>query len=57
MQVGKDLNIANNAYYPTFDIGGTYGYRKEKIDNGITVQNGSGKRLTANATLTENSKN
>ena len=54
MQVGKDLNIANNAYYPTFDIGGTYGYRKEKIDNGITVQKGSGKRLTANATLTEN---
>jgi len=54
MQVGKDLNIANNAYYPTFDIGGSYGYRKEKINNGITVQKGDGKKFAANATLTEN---
>ncbi|WP_172201373.1 TolC family protein [Campylobacter sp. RM16188] len=54
LQVGKDLNIANNAYYPTLDAYGTYGYEREKIDNDITVQKGSGKKLTAGVTLVEN---
>ncbi|WP_170018630.1 TolC family protein [Campylobacter sp. RM16190] len=54
MQVGKDLNIANNAYYPTLDLYGTYGYAKEKIDDGRSVQTGKGKKATAGVTLVEN---
>lgn len=54
MQVGKDLNIANNAYYPTLDVGATYGYAKTKEDNGVTVTEGNGKRTTVTATLAEN---
>ncbi|QKG28809.1 TolC family protein [Campylobacter sp. RM16187] len=54
MQVGKDLNIANNAYYPTLDLYGTYGYAKEKTDDGRVVQTGKGKKATAGVTFVEN---
>ncbi|MFL1706770.1 TolC family protein [Campylobacter sp. MOP7] len=54
MQVGKDLNIANNAYYPTLDIYGTYGYEKERIKDDNGIRKGSGKKATAGVTLVEN---
>lgn len=58
-QVAKDLNIANNAYYPTLDISGTYGYNakdeKTEYTNGnIEKRKGDGMKTTANATLIEN---
>jgi type I secretion outer membrane protein, tolC family len=59
MQVGKDLNIANNAYYPTLDVSGTFGREGKKQDyryNDGTKrkQSGSGNKTTATATLVEN---
>ena len=60
LQVGKDLNIANNAYYPTLDISGTYGYEAKGQKYGYTDSTkntktkGDGMKTTANATLVEN---
>ncbi|MGP1485366.1 MAG: TolC family outer membrane protein [Campylobacter sp.] len=58
-QVGKDLNIANNAYYPVLDVSGTYGYsakeEKYKYTNRTDSRNkGDGMKTTASATLVEN---
>ncbi|QCD53109.1 TolC family protein [Campylobacter sp. RM16192] len=54
MKVGKDLKIANNAYYPTLDFHGTYGYVKDKTDDGINAQTGKGNKATAGLTFVEN---
>lgn len=54
MQVGKDMNIADNAYYPMLDVYGTYGYEREKKDDGRSIQKGDGNKLTAGVILTEN---
>lgn len=53
MQVGKDLKIANNAYYPTLDLTGSYGYQKVK-NNSTNDKFEDGTRGEAALTLTQN---
>lgn len=54
LQVGKDLNIAKNAYYPTLDASGYVGYEKKRLDDGVSSRTGDGRISGANLTLTEN---
>ncbi|MDL0089368.1 TolC family protein [Campylobacter gastrosuis] len=54
LQVGKDLNIAKNAYYPTLDASGYVGYEKKRLDDGVSTRTGDGRISGANLTLTEN---
>ncbi|WP_169754917.1 TolC family protein [Campylobacter curvus] len=54
LQVGKDLNMAKNAYYPTLDASGRVGYERKRLDNGITTQKGDGRVSGATLTLVEN---
>ncbi|CAD7287787.1 hypothetical protein LMG7974_00670 [Campylobacter majalis] len=54
LQVGKDLKIAKNAYYPTLDAMAYFGHENKRLDNGITTNTGSGRIGGANITLVEN---
>lgn len=53
MKIGKDLKIANNAYYPTLDLTGSYGYQKIK-NNSTNKKFEDGTRGEAALTLTQN---
>ncbi len=56
--VGKDLNIASNAYYPTLDLVGSYGYESSRINEKGTansgIRKGDGEVGSAKLILTEN---
>ncbi|WP_169752765.1 TolC family protein [Campylobacter mucosalis] len=56
LQVGKDLHIAKNAYYPTLDAAGSVGYEKKVYDEGrgIDKKKGDGRVSNASLTLVEN---
>lgn len=52
LQVGKDLKIAKNAYYPTLDAQGSIGYERRALDEGYNVNRKSGDGRISNASLT-----
>lgn len=54
MQVGKDLNIARNAYYPTLDASAYIGHQSKRLDDGTRTRQGGGMISGANLTLVEN---
>lgn len=54
LQVGKDLKIAKNAYYPTLDAAARVGYEKKRLDDGLTTRRGDGRVSGASLTLVEN---
>lgn len=54
LQIGKDLNIAQNAYYPTLDLSGYTGYQKKRLDDGVSTRKGDGRVSGANVTLSQN---
>ncbi|CAD7288501.1 TolC family protein [Campylobacter suis] len=51
-QVGKDLKIAKNAYYPTLDLQGSVGYERRAQDDGFRQPRRSGDGRISNASLT-----
>ena len=54
LQVGKDLKIAKNAYYPTLDAAARVGYERKRLDDGLTTRRGDGRVSGASLTLVEN---
>ena len=54
LQVGKDLKIAKNAYYPTLDAAARVGYERKRLDDGISTRRGDGRVSGASLTLVEN---
>lgn len=53
-QAGKDLGIANSAYYPSLNLNGAYGIRKQTSKDNNGIQKGKGRVSQIGATLTEN---
>ena len=54
LQVGKDLKIAKNAYYPTLDAAARVGYERKRLDDGLTTRRGDGRVSGTSLTLVEN---
>ncbi|MBE3022402.1 TolC family protein [Campylobacter sp. 7477a] len=54
LQVGKDLNIAKNAYYPTLDAQASVGHERRRLDNDTNTRTGNGRISSATLTLVEN---
>nr|WP_069637655.1 TolC family outer membrane protein [Campylobacter pinnipediorum] len=54
LQVGKDLKIAKNAYYPTLDLSSHVGYESKRLDDGSSTRKGDGRVSGSTLTLTEN---
>ena len=54
LQVGKDLKIAKNAYYPTLDAAARVGYEKKRLDDGVSTRRGDGRISGTSLTLVEN---
>ena len=54
LQVGKDLKISKNAYYPTLDAAARVGYERKRLDDGISTRRGDGRVSGASLTLVEN---
>ncbi|MBR8462619.1 TolC family outer membrane protein [Campylobacter sp. faydin G-24] len=56
LQVGKDLKIAKNAYYPTLDASVSYGYEKKRRRENKNEKSriGDGEVMNGSLTLVEN---
>ena len=54
LQVGKDLKMAKNAYYPTLDAAARVGYERKRLDDGASTRRGDGRVSGASLTLVEN---
>ena len=54
LQVGKDLKMAKNAYYPTLDAAARVGYERKRLDDGVSKRRGDGRVSGASLTLVEN---